>query len=172
MAVGTGGTTPSQDTTKGKFIKRLIVWIRFFFAGIKLKTEAKQIVLLVNKLRIDKRFLDDWSSLDDMTIEIRTELINLLKCDADRVNLIVDACLKAGNKLYPEEAYDFFANWLNYRILNIGLDIHFYRVNSVLFKMASVALIELAKTKGIKLKEYEADLIISTAYALEREKNI
>jgi len=36
--------------------------------------------------------------------------------------------------------------------------------------MASVALIEIAKDKGITLKEYEADLIINTAYSIERQK--
>ncbi len=164
--------TPSnqQDNAKGTFLKNIIIWIKFLFASVKFKIEAKQLVLFVNKIRIDQTFKDFVMGQDDLDNEARISIANVMKCSLAKANLIIEALIKAQNQIDTGTSTEFLSEFFNFKVSNITGDNNFHQQYAILFKLASVALIEIAKDKGITLKEYEADFIINAAYSLERQK--
>lgn len=157
------------DNTKGTFLRSILLWLKFFFAGVKFKTEAKQLVLLINKIRVDEDFQSSIGAEDQMSSQILELIANAMKCSISRAEYLIESFIKASNLIDVTNGYTFFSEFLNYSTSSPS-DNNFHRKNAMLLKWASITLIQIAKDKGITLKEYEADLIISSAYCFEREK--
>ncbi len=167
-----------QDNSKGTFLIKVKLWIIFLFASFKgLRTDAKQIVKFINALRLDTKLLkSSISHYDDLSDE---EVIKKIAVASNypfaELKFCITKFIAACGKMYITNEDPFASIFIGYITLSSPVntqqtDLNLHQQNAHWLKAASLMLLECAADRNIVLKEFEADLIIQTAYTKLRQK--